>query len=290
MVGQARFRDVNTRLRRRMDEVGTLIVVHRGTAVGSVAENTPAAVAAAVASGGDVVEIDVVRSTDGEFFAFHDGEEPRLLGTEADLRTLTAAEIRVQRHVHVDRPGRPSRVAGLRGLLTGMPPGTLVNLDRSWDWWEALLPELDRLGMAGQLLLKCRAEDGDRVAVLRDHGVKYPFLPICTTVDQAFAHLDDPDLNTVGVELLTRDPAGPFLQDGVVAELHARGVLVLVNAEVLSTGVDLFAGYDDERSVLGDPGEGWGPLFDLGVDAIQTDWPWLLRDYRSSRRRAMVEA
>ncbi|WNB85167.1 glycerophosphodiester phosphodiesterase family protein [Cellulomonas sp. ATA003] len=285
--GQPRFAAVNAVLNQRVDLVGTLIVVHRGTAVGSIVENTPEAVLAAVASGGDVVEIDVVASTDGELFAFHDGTEPRLLGITANLRTLTARQIRDQRYVHVERPGRPARVAGLLDLLAAVPGGTLVNVDRSWDAWRTLLPALDTLDMTGRLLLKCRA--GDEAAdVLRAHPVKYPFMPICTTVAQAHQHLDDPDLNTVGVELIAGDATSPFLDADVVAGLHARGAFVMVNAEVLATGLDLFAGHDDERAVLDSPEAGWGPLFALGVDMIQTDWPWLLRDYRAARQRVPV--
>jgi len=287
--GQPRFASVNAALNDRAAAVGTLVVVHRGTASGSIVENTPEAVVAALASGGDVVEIDAVASTDGEFFAFHDGNEARLLGGGADLRTLTAREIRDQSYVHVDRPGREARVAPLLELLAGAPADALINVDRSWDWWETLLPALDGLDMAGRVLLKCRARDAGRVDVLREHAVKYPFLPICTTVEHAQRYLSDPELNTVGVELVATDASSPFLDAALVADLHARGVFVMVNAEVLSTGVPLFAGHDDERAVLDSPEAGWGPLFDLGVDAIQTDWPWLLRDHRAARR-ALVPA
>lgn len=284
--GQSRFVATNALLIDRAAEFGTLIVVHRGTAVGSVVENTPEAVHAAVASGGDVIEIDVVGSTDEEFFAFHDGNEPRLLGTATNLRTFTAAQIRAHSYIHSDRPGRPARIATLLDLLRGVPSGTLINVDRSWSWWESLLPALDTVDMHDQLLLKCFASDADRVQVLRAHPVKYPFIAICTTVEQAHRHLGDPELNTVGVELIARDGKSPFLDPTVIASLHTRNALVLVNAEVLSTGVDLFAGHDDERALLQSPTEGWGPLFDLGVDAIQTDWPWLLRDYRAARKMA----
>jgi hypothetical protein len=283
--GQARYAEVNAQLRARLAERGTLVVVHRGTGIGSVVENTAAAVTAAVASGGDVVEIDVSASTDGDFFTFHDGTEPRHLGIEANLTTLTTARVRQLVYRHVDRPGRPARVEPLLELLARFRGGPLFNVDRGWPWWETLLPALDGLDMAGQLLLKCDADADDRVALLRAHGVKYPFVPICRSIGQAERHLDDPDLNIVGVELITTGPDSPFLDRAVVAGLRARGALVLVNAEVLDNGVDLFAGHDDEAAVLGAPERGWGPLFDLGVDAIQTDWPWLLRDYRERRLR-----
>jgi Domain of unknown function/Glycerophosphoryl diester phosphodiesterase family len=285
VVGQPQFATVNALLAERLAQRGTLIVVHRGTASGSVVENTADAVTAAVASGGDVVEIDVSASTDGAFFAFHDGTEPRLLGIDANLTTLPTAKVRTLTYQNVHRGGRPARVEPLLGLLARFRGGPLFNIDRSWPWWPSLLSALDRLDMAGQLLLKCAADDEERVALLRAHPTKYPFIPICATLEQARRHLGDPILNTVGVELLATAPDSSFLDPAVIAGLQACGVLVLVNAEVLDNDVDLFAGHDDEVAVLDRPEHGWGPLFDLGVDAIQTDWPWLLRDYRERRRR-----
>lgn len=287
MFGQERFAEVNAVFNDRFARLGTLIAVHRGTGMASIAENTAGAVTAAVASGGDIVEIDAVSSTDGEFFAFHDGYETELLGKGENLRKLTAAHIRALSYRYVDRPGRTVRVAPLLELLGAFRGDTLFNVDRSWDWWDALLPALDSLDMAGQLLLKCRGW-GDQANLLRDHPVKYPFMPICATLEQAHRYLDDPLLNTVGVELLATDTGSPFLDPGVLADLRERGVFTMVNAEVLTTGVDLFAGYDDETAVLRSPDEGWGPLFDLGVDVIQTDWPWLLRDYRGVRPEPLV--
>ena len=60
---------------------------------------------------------------------------------------------------------------------------------------------------------------------------------------------------------------------------------VLVNAEVLSNGIPLFAGPDDERAILEGPEQGWGPLLELGVGLIQTDWPWLLSRHRDAASR-----
>ncbi|SDQ96344.1 glycerophosphodiester phosphodiesterase family protein [Thermostaphylospora chromogena] len=286
MFGQTRFAATNALLNDRFARFGTLIAAHRGTGIASVVENTADAAAAALASGADVVEIDVIASRDGQFFAFHDGEERRLLGVDQDLRLMTADQIDELRYTFVDRPSRPARVERVLELLDAFRGKGLFHLDRSWWWWRRLLPALDALGMTGQLLLKCPAEDGWADA-LRAHPVKYPFMPICRTVAEAERYLGDESLNTVGVELLATTANSPFLRADTIARLHAHGVFVLVNAEVLADGPDLFAGYDDEVAVLRSPEEGWGPLFDLGVDVIQTDWPWLLRDYRRRRNRRL---
>lgn len=287
-VGRTEHEAVNRVLNEHLARIRPLVVAHRGTAIGSIAENTSAAAAAALASGADVVEIDVTESVDGAFFAFHDGAEPRLLGIEENLGRLTARQIRSLRYIHVERPGRSSPVEPLLDLLAGLRPadGTpppLVNVDRSWHSWRTLLPALDELAMTGQLLLKSPADLAEPLEVLRRHKVKYPYLPICSRPDQLEAVLEDRELNTVGVELLADDLEHPFLDPELLGDLHRRGHFVLVNAEVLTNGVPLFAGHDDERAVLHGPDAGWGPLVDLGADMIQTDWPWLLSAYRESR-------
>lgn len=283
MFGQPKFADTNKQFNARAAAVGTLIVVHRGTGMASIVENTPAAVVAACASGGDVVEIDIIQSRDGVFYAFHDGYEFEQLGVKANILELTAAQIDALSYVYADRPGRTVRVAPVLDLLAHFAGETLFNLDRSWHWWPTLLPALDELAMESQLLLKCPASDTVSVDVLREHPTPYPFMPICRTPEQALSVLNDPHLNTIGVEVLAADTASPFLDPSLIAEFQAAGAFVLVNAEVLTNGRPLFAGFDDEVSIVTSPDAGWGKLLDLGVNAIQTDWPWLLRDYRSER-------
>lgn len=272
------------------DARGPLIMAHRGTAAGSVAENTPEAARAAMASGADLVEIDVIRSRDGEFFTFHDGEEKRLLGEDVDLLGLRAEEIEQRRLIQVDRADRPAQIPRLRELLDALPPEVPVNLDRSWPWWDTFLPWLEQVPRADQLLLKCPAQETRASEMLRHHERPYPFIPICRTLEEAEELATDPQLNTVGAELIASSTAHPALDRARLDQLrHAaaeavpgRELLIMVNSEVLSSGVPLFAGYDDERAVLESPAAAWGPLFDLGVDIIQTDWPWLLHSYRST--------
>lgn len=289
-LGRPEYAAVNRVLAERLARRRPLVLAHRGTAIGSVAENTLAAARASIASGADMVEIDVSASTDGRFYAFHDGTEQENLGIVTNLCTLDAARIEELRYVRVDRRERPARVEPLLELLGALrdhrgPDGeeALVNVDRSWPWWPTLLPLLDRLGMTGRLLLKCPATATAALDVLRAQPVKHPFVPICTEPEQVEDLIEDRDLNLVGVELLAGAEDHPFVDAGYIASLHARGLLVLANAEVLTNDRPLFAGYDDERALAEGPEAGWGPLIDLGVDVVQTDWPWLLHAYRERR-------
>lgn len=283
MFGQAQFAAQNTLVNDTLASVGTMVVSHRGAGHASLAENTALAMKAAFLSGADMIEIDVSASRDGEFYCFHDGYESELLGFDTNLQNLTSAEIDKASHVWIDRPGRQVRVERLLPLLESFRGQGLFNVDRSWWRWPQLLKALSSLKMTGQLVMKCPAWEGAALDRLRAFPVKFPFVPICATPDDVYRTVGDADLNTVGVELITTTDRHPWFCDSVIEEFHDRGVFTMVSTVTLTTGVPLFGGLDDERAIATSPEESWEPIFELGIDAIQTDWPWLLKDYRERR-------
>jgi glycerophosphoryl diester phosphodiesterase len=223
------------------------------------------------------------------FYAFHDGFEQEHLGIEQNIQTLTSTEVRELSYVWRDRPGRIARVEALSEVLGKFAGGpTLFVIDRSWWRWPQLLVALDGLRMPSQLLVKAPAWESEAIVRLQRHPRKYPFVPICGTVAEAENVLRLKDLNTVGVELISNARSGPWFDPEVIAGFQERGLFVLVNTVTLTTGIPQFGGYEDETAIFDSPAAAWQPLFDLGVDAIQTDWPWLLRDYRDAvlRRNA----
>lgn len=256
-----------------------LVVAHRGVDGGTIVENTIAAATFAFRSGADMVEFDVTRSSDGEFFVFHDGLEPKHFQLSTNLQELTAAQVAELRYFVDGAELADARVETVRDFLTHFR-GTeaLFNVDRSWPWWETFLPLLDELDMADQLLLKAPASHPG-LGLLADHPVAYPFMPICTTLDQVYAVLECDGLNTVGVELLAHSPDSELLTDEAWEFLRASELLLFVNAENLNSSAPLFVGWDDNASVLDSPDAGWGKLLNLGATAIQTDWPALLRSF-----------
>ena len=121
---------------------------------------------------------------------------------------------------------------------------------------------------------------------LRQHRTPYPVLAICSSLDELDGlPLSDHDLNIVGVELIAHDENNVWFDPDTIAAIHDRDLMVWVNSETLTTGIPLFGGYDDERCVLQSPSAAWSRLLELGVDAVQTELPWLLRDLREVRGR-----
>lgn len=285
MFGQPRFAEQNAHLNAAFGRTRPLVAVHRGTGLGTVAENTQQAVEAALRQGAEMVEIDVIESTDGEFFLFHDGCEEMQFGIHENIRTLDSATIRnLEYRWRSTGASGPYRVATLDEVL-GRNPQALFNIDRSWWYWESLLPYLDGYDVLGRAVLKSPVET-EPLELLAAHPVKYAFAPMVRSHDDVLRVLEYKDINTVGVELLANDPEHDFASPDYVEWLHSRGLFALMNAINLNDRVPLFCGWDDETSVLGDPGSGWGRLIGLGADIIQTDWPGLLVPYRDSVTRS----
>ncbi len=283
MFGQPRFAAMNALINDVIETEKVLIVAHRGSAGGSVAVNTELSIRAAQLQGAGMVELDVSASRDGEFYLFHDGCEAEMLGFDANLQTLSSAEVDRAPYIWVDRPGRTAHVERLLPVLRNFKDTrALFNIDRSWWRWPNLLKALDGLYMAHQLLMKCPAWEEAALDRLRAFDVKFPFVPICSTPEDVYRVVNDPELNTVGVELITDTRQHPWFSPSVIEEFQDLGVFVFVNAVTLTTGIPLFGGLDDELAISTSPEAAYGPILALGVDAVQTDWPAILRDYRNS--------
>ncbi|RXW32781.1 glycerophosphodiester phosphodiesterase family protein [Propioniciclava flava] len=285
MLGDTPHAATNALIHRLVAQAHPLVVSHGGVSVGVVPPNTSMAVRGALLSGADAVKIDVSSSTDHVFYAFHDGTEPELLGVEENIQTLPAATIAGLSYQQRNRPGHPARVERLASVLSDFRgKDVLFALDRSWWRWPTLLKVLDGLQMTEQCLLKVPAWEFSALGKLKAHKVKYPTLAICSTEEELHAlPLHDPSINLVGVELIALDEDSAWFDPDVVDALRAESLLIWVNSETLTTGVPLFAGFDDEKALAHSPSAAWSQLLELGVDAIQTEYPWLLHELRRLR-------
>lgn len=254
-----------------------LIATHRGTMAGMVTENTIRSTVAALACGTDIVEFDVVRSSDGSFFIFHDGYEKYRLGSSGHLPDMTAAEIAQLSYRRHGEDIEPEGVTALDDLLHTFPD-TFFNVDRSWHYWDTLLPELDTFHMEDLLILKCPVSR-EPFELLQRHAVKYPVIPMVRTVEEVELVASLEGVAIAGFELLADTVSHPFVSSDYLKSLHNTGYLAFLNAINLENRKPLFAEFDDEASLFGDVADGWGTLVDLGADIIQTDWPALLSHY-----------
>lgn len=258
----------------------TRCVAHRGTPGGMIPENTAESARVAMLSGAEVVEVDVSVTTDGAVLAFHDGTEQRMLGTARSITAMGAAEVAA--HPILNGQLGDARVcvqslAHVVGSLRGTGLG--VHVDRAWPWWPQVLPVLDALGMSEQILVKMPGtpEAMDHAAA---HRPSFGVVAICRDRAMVESALDHP-LDVRVIELCAERDDSDVLDPVVIEAVHARGLEVLVNAEVVWP--PLWRHEDDEVSVLVGPEQGWGRLLDAGVDLVQTDFPWLFTQFRDAR-------
>ena len=288
MFGAENHAEVNSLLNQLAETHRPLVVSHGGVSASSIATNTTLATRAALLSGADIVKIDVSSSVDHVFYAFHDGTEPEHLGVDRNIQTMTAGEIGELSYHWKDRPGRRNGVERLTALMAGFKGRPFMfALDRSWWRWPTLLRVLDGVGMPEQVLLKVPAWETQALDKLRHHRTKFPVLAICYTLDEVRAlPIHDPEINLVGVEVIAHDEEYPWFSRDVLDQLRRDHLLTWVNSETLTTGIPLFAGHDDEKAVAESPSAAWSRLFDLGLDAVQTELPWLLYHLRALRAQS----
>ncbi|MDO5682989.1 MAG: glycerophosphodiester phosphodiesterase family protein, partial [Propionibacteriaceae bacterium] len=243
--------ELNSPLRDLIASRRPLIAVHRGSGAGSIAENTGPAVQAALAQGADVVEIDIVRSTDGEFFCFHDGYEPMHFGIQRRLFDLTAAEIRsLSYRWQITEPGAYP-VQSFTDLLRDFPD-TFFSVDRSWRWWPELLDLMTEDGDPSRLILKSEVTE-DALRALAEHPTPFPYMPIVRDLDQVACVRAEDRINTVGLEPIAPSAAHPFVDDAFLDAQRADGMVLLANALNLANRIPLFAGFDGRAGACGAP-------------------------------------
>lgn len=278
--GRERYASINADLNRTCARFPFAIAAHRGTPRGDIRENTLNSVLATKQVNADIAEIDVIRSTDGEYFAFHDGTEMARLRITDDILTKTAAQLDELRYT--EYPGAYYGHVERVSHILDNAPDILINIDRSWRYWNTgFLDWLDQFHLERRLILKCPVSEGHQQA-LRDHDVKYMFMGMIETPDQLDLFTHDERINTVGVELVATTPDTPLADPAVFQTINDLGLYTFVNALDLGNGYQGLKGMDDTRSILEGPQNGWGALLALGADIIQTDWPEKLDEYRQA--------
>ena len=257
-----------------------LIMAHRGVWGGNIIENTIQAAALAFDSGADIVEIDVCRTSDGRYYLFHDQSEPRLLGKKNHFHTLSSNEINQCAVYNSIGSVSGYTLNTLSEFLKWLPENKLVNIDRSWKYWEdeSFFALLKQSGKEKQVMLKSpvKKEFLDRFS---KHGSHLFYMPIIHKAEEwTFVQSYD-QIKTIGAELIVEHLTSPFLKDqSWLKESTEKRIIKVANAEKLGKDFNLFGGESDDVALFNK--DKWVAFLDAGVDIIQTDWPYFLNIFR----------
>ena len=124
-----------------------------------------------------MIEIDIASDLDGNFYTVHDGMELRLFGVAKNITAMTKAE--VDELIFKNTNAVPGcKVTKLDDMLEDLKSRKcLVNVDRSWRYWDRLFPVMARHDMADQLLFKS-PQDLTALKHLAAADLPYMFMPI----------------------------------------------------------------------------------------------------------------
>lgn len=257
------------------------IAAHRGSCGGNVPPNTSVAYEAALYQGANILEADVARSADGVFYMFHtgSGNEKYYLGIDCAFEDLTSKEldeIYLNNELGKDTLYRLNR---LEDILNQFKGRCIINLDRSWEYWEEIMPIVRKLDMVDQILLKspCKKEWIEKAESVASD---FAYMPIVNEDITPFYDLGGDRLpGFIGAELVFATEESPILTNRTVEMLHKDGKIAWGNGIQFSAKKILSAGHNDDISVSGNPDAGWGWLVQKGFDIIQTDWVCALKLY-----------
>lgn len=260
-----------------------LVCAHRGVSGANIPCNSLPAFEAALAQGADMIELDVSRSSDGEFFVFHPGMEGPHLGIEGSLSDLSARETEKLRFINQDDTPTDCGICRLRDILTFLRGKCYINVDKFWTDMEGISRVIRETGTEEQVIVKAAGDDED-IAGLKEYARDLMFMPVIRDRDTITSRLRSEGINCVGAEVLFDSEDAPVCSEKYIEDMHSRGMVVWANAIVYDYGQILTAGHNDDISVTGSQDEGWGWLIDRKFDIIQTDWCLMLRNYMEGSR------
>ena len=259
------------------------LVAHRGASGGNVPCNSMAAFQIALHQGADVVEIDVTRTKDGKHLVFHPGKEPVFLKSRP-IPEMTAAEVSELCLLNADSAPTSYKVPTLEEVLTFLKGRAYINVDKFWTDVEGISQVIRKTGVEKQVIVKTYTDEESLDAVAR-YAPDFMFMPMVRGKDDVTDALLARGVNIIGTEILFSKETDEVISDAYIRAMHEKGLLVWANAIVYDERDVISAHHTDDISLSKDPALGWGWLCDKGVDFIQTDWLFALKNYLENRKK-----
>lgn len=259
------------------------LAAHRGVNRANIPCNSLLAYKIALMQGADIVEIDVSKSKDGKFFAFHPGMEPVYLDCGKYISEMTAADVEKLSLLNCDHVPTHYRVPTLQQVFALLKDKCYINVDKFWTDIEGITGEIRKAGVEKQVIVKTGVDENSLAAVER-FASDLMFMPLVRGKDTTTDILLNRNINFIGNEILFAVETDDVIQREYIDYLHAHKLLVWTNAIVYDEKDIISAGHTDDCSLEISYENGWGWLADHGADIIQTDWLSEAENYLTNRR------
>lgn len=257
-------------------------VAHRG-AWHDTAENSLAAIEAAIALGCTMVEIDVQQSADGRLFACHDGWLTRVAGRRVMPSALRWEDLR---HTPLragkggaDAPFTDQMLPTLDAVLEVAKGRIYIDLDcKERNIVPAVARAAQAQGCAHEVNVKGWMLSASDIAEGRAWARDLP----CIVKPLVFVAHANVDAVLALIEEMDQPVVEAFFEDtelalGLAERLRAQGRDLFVNTLDAACSTTI-----NDSMGLADPDASWGRLADAGIRMLQTDEPeamqtWLTR-------------
>ncbi|MGD1823203.1 MAG: glycerophosphodiester phosphodiesterase family protein [Pleomorphochaeta sp.] len=257
-----------------------LIAAHRGTVGGNIIPNTSLSFKNALLHGADIVEMDLILSSDNIFYVFHNGEEKKVLGIEKDIRKMSSKEIDELNCYNSLFLKTSKKLERAEDVLKKLEGKCFINIDRSWFYWKEIIQFVDSLNMGSQIMIKSPVEK-ELLDILEQSNSNVMYMPIIKNIKE-LEIVKRYNINLAAVELIFESLDSDLLNKQIINELHNQSILIWANAITLDNTIVLSGFLDDDISIEKGFDAGWGKLLEYGFNIIQTDWPALLKNYRDN--------
>ena len=266
----------------RIAKGSPFLAAHRGVCGANVPCNTLASYKIALDLGADVVEIDVSKSKDGVFYAFHPWMEPVFLKSKY-IWELDSREVDELFLLNSDSVPTSYRVPRLRDVLMLLKDKAYINVDKFWTDVEGITREIRECGVEKQVIVKTGV-DKETLDKVKKYAPDFMFMPLVWHKDEITPYLAEQGINQIGTEILFDTESDECISDEYIAKMHENGLLVWGNAIIYNEKEVINARHSDDVSLYDSPDKGWGWLIDKNLDFIQTDWLALIQKYIETRK------
>ena len=260
------------------------LAAHRGSNGANIPCNTLLSYKIAVDCGADIVEIDVAKSKDGEYFAFHPGMEFAYLKTGKLISDMTTEEVLSTSILNCDEAKTHYRIPRLSEVFALLKDKAYINVDKFWTDIEGITAVIRKCGVEKQVIVKTPVEEKYFKAVEK-FAPDLMFMPLTHDRDTVTEIMRGRKINYIGVEALFGDLSDEVATAKYIQKMHEKGLLVWANSIVYDENEIISAGFTDDISLELGGDRGWGELAGRGFDFIQTDWLYAVKCYLTERKK-----